>query len=104
MPKPSDTAVPSYRLHEQSGQAVVTLDGRDIRLGVRGNQGMKTWRAAADRCRDPLRRHTLTLKNVAGLHHRMLARTRRGKGLVESSADATRTIVQRVYSEERATR
>jgi hypothetical protein len=37
MPKLSDTAVPSYRLHKQSGQALVTLDGRDICLGKHGS-------------------------------------------------------------------
>jgi len=34
---------------------------------------MKTWRAAADRFRSPPRRHTLVLKNVAGLHNLMFA-------------------------------
>jgi hypothetical protein len=34
---------------------------------------MKVWRVAADRFRNPLRRHTLVLKNVAGLHNRMFA-------------------------------
>jgi integrase len=33
MPKLSPTAVPSYRLHRQSGQAIVTLNGRDVCLG-----------------------------------------------------------------------
>jgi len=34
---------------------------------------MKIWRVAADRYRNPLRRHTLIFKNVAGLHNRMFA-------------------------------
>lgn len=33
MPKFKDNAVPSYRLYKQSGQAVVTLSGKDILLG-----------------------------------------------------------------------
>jgi hypothetical protein len=33
MPKLAPGRVPSYRLHKQSGQAVVTLNGRDILLG-----------------------------------------------------------------------
>jgi hypothetical protein len=33
MPKLKDNQVPSYRLHEQSGQAVVTLNGRNVLLG-----------------------------------------------------------------------
>ena len=34
---------------------------------------MKLWRVAAERWRNPRRRHTLMLKNVAGLHNRMFA-------------------------------
>ena len=33
MPKLPENAVPSYRLHKQSGQAIVTLSGRDFLLG-----------------------------------------------------------------------
>ncbi|WP_165076085.1 tyrosine-type recombinase/integrase [Paludisphaera rhizosphaerae] len=41
MPNPS-TRTPSYRLHKASGQAVVTLDGRDIYLGVHNSQSSRT--------------------------------------------------------------
>jgi hypothetical protein len=34
---------------------------------------LKVWRVAAERWRNPRRRHTLTMKNVAGLHNRMYA-------------------------------
>lgn len=34
---------------------------------------MKVWRAAAERWRNPRRRHTLMMKNVAGLRNRMFA-------------------------------
>jgi hypothetical protein len=34
---------------------------------------MKIWRVAADRYRNPLRRHTLVMKNIAGLHNMMYA-------------------------------
>jgi hypothetical protein len=34
---------------------------------------MKVWRIAAERYRDPVRRHTLIMKNVAGLHNLMYA-------------------------------
>ena len=34
---------------------------------------MKVWRVAAERWRNPRRRHTLVMKNVAGLHNRMYA-------------------------------
>ena len=33
----------------------------------------KVWRVAAERWRNPRRRHTLMMKNVAGLHNRMFA-------------------------------
>lgn len=33
MPKPSVSRVPSYRRHKPTGQAVVTLNGRDLYLG-----------------------------------------------------------------------
>ena len=33
MPKPSTSRVPSYRCHKPTGQAVVTINGRDIYLG-----------------------------------------------------------------------
>jgi len=36
MPKLLPNTVPSYRLHKQSGQAVVTLNGRDFLLGPHG--------------------------------------------------------------------
>jgi hypothetical protein len=32
---------------------------------------MKVWRIAADRYRNPRPRHTLLMKNIAGLHNRM---------------------------------
>lgn len=32
MPKPADY-IPKYRKHKQSGQAIVTLDGKDFLLG-----------------------------------------------------------------------
>ena len=34
---------------------------------------MKIWRIAAERYRNPVRRHTLIMKNVAGLHNLMYA-------------------------------
>jgi len=34
---------------------------------------MKIWRIASDRYRNPLRRHTVMMKNVAGLHNRMFS-------------------------------
>lgn len=34
---------------------------------------MKVWRIAGERWRNPRRRHTLVMKNVAGLHNRMFA-------------------------------
>jgi hypothetical protein len=34
---------------------------------------MKIWRIATERYRNPLRRHTLIMKNVAGLHNLMFS-------------------------------
>src|SRR3954454_20063897 len=34
---------------------------------------MRVWRVAAERCRNPVGRHTLIMKNVAGLHNLMFA-------------------------------
>jgi hypothetical protein len=39
--KLKDNQVPSYRLHKQSGQAIVTLNGRDILLGKYGSASSK---------------------------------------------------------------
>lgn len=36
MPRLKPNQVPAYRLHKQSGRAVVTLDGRDVMLGKHG--------------------------------------------------------------------
>ena len=38
---PSETRIPSYRLHRRSGQGVVTLSGRDIDLGAIGSPESK---------------------------------------------------------------
>ena len=36
MPALKENEVPSYRLHKQSGQEIVTLNGKDILLGTHG--------------------------------------------------------------------
>src|SRR5678816_562 len=41
MPKLSPDRVPSYRLHKQSGQAIVTLSGRDVLLGAHGTRASR---------------------------------------------------------------
>jgi len=41
MPLLRNNAVPSYRLHKQSGQAIVTLNGRDVLLGAHGSAASK---------------------------------------------------------------
>ena len=42
MPKLKANQVPSYRLHKQSGQAIVTLNGRGILLGRHGSAASKS--------------------------------------------------------------
>jgi hypothetical protein len=46
MPKLKENEVPSYRLHKQSGQAIITLSGKDALLG---RHGTKDSRAKYDR-------------------------------------------------------
>ena len=41
MPRLSPNSLPSYRLHKQSGQAIVTLGGRDFTLGKHGSPESK---------------------------------------------------------------
>lgn len=41
MPKLKENQVPSYRLHKQSGQAIVTLNSRDFLLGKHGSAASK---------------------------------------------------------------
>jgi hypothetical protein len=47
--------------------------GRKRVAAEHGIGKMKVWRIAAERWRNPRRRHTLMMKNVAGLHNRMFA-------------------------------
>jgi hypothetical protein len=47
--------------------------GRKRVVVEHGTGKMKVWRAAAQRWRNPRCRHTLRMKNVAGLHNRMFA-------------------------------
>jgi len=41
MPKLLTNTVPSYRLHRQSGQAIVTLNSNDVLLGKHGTAASK---------------------------------------------------------------
>jgi integrase len=41
MPRLKENQIPSYRLHKQSGQAIVTLDGRDHLLGTYNSAASK---------------------------------------------------------------
>jgi len=47
--------------------------GRKRVAAEHGIGKLKVWRVAAERWRNPRRRHTLVMKNVAGLHNRMFA-------------------------------
>lgn len=63
----------------RGGQLTERQRRRNRRLGRKriaaehGIGKMKIWRIAADKYRNPRRRHTLIFKNVAGLHNRMFA-------------------------------
>src|SRR5262245_15515350 len=41
MPRLKENQLPSYRLHKQSGQAIVTLSGKDVLLGRYGSAASK---------------------------------------------------------------
>jgi len=60
MPRLKDNQVPSYRLHKQSGQAVVTLNGKD---GKHGSAPSKSDHAAENAGRS-MESHSLHLREV----------------------------------------
>jgi len=70
MPKLSNVQVPSYRLHKQSGQAIVTLSGRDVLLGRYNtsesretyNRVVAEWLAAGRQ--PPAEQHDITIAEV----------------------------------------
>jgi integrase len=70
MPKLSNVHVPSYRLHKQSGQAIVTLSGRDVLLGRHGtpesrekySRVVAEWLAAGRQL--PAEQHEITTAEV----------------------------------------
>jgi integrase len=76
MPKLSDTAVPAYRHHKASGQAIVTLDGRDFYLGPHGSATSKAeyarltgeWLAAGRRL--PANPNEVTIAELAAAFRR----------------------------------
>jgi hypothetical protein len=67
------------------GQLTARQEARNRRVSRRrivaehGIGKMKVWRIAAGRYRNPRRRHTLAIKNVAGLHTLMYARAPKTK-------------------------
>jgi hypothetical protein len=76
MPKLSTSSVPSYRLHRQSDQAIVTLSGRDYLLGPHKTVASRTeydrriteW-IAAGRQR-PVEQHGVTVAEVVAAFRR----------------------------------
>jgi len=55
---------------QKAGNRRVSRRGIEVEHGI---GKMKVWRIAAERYRNPRRRHTLIIKNVAGLHNLMYA-------------------------------
>lgn len=80
MPKLSELAVPSYRLHKQSGQAIVTLNKRDILLGEFGsresrekyNRVIAEWLAAGRRL--PIDPAEITIAEIVAAFRRHAVR------------------------------
>ena len=84
VPRTGDTAYPGTGLRTPTrrppeGQLTARQKAGNRRVSRRrivaehGIGKMKVWRIAAERYRNPRRRHTLIIKNVAGLHNRMYA-------------------------------
>jgi hypothetical protein len=77
MPKLAPDRVPSYRLHRQSGQAVVTLSGRDVLLGAyntresrdRYNRAVAEWVANGRQLRADAAVATVTMVVLAYWKH-----------------------------------
>ncbi len=73
------TAVETPARKPRGGELTASQKARNRRVSRRrivaehGIGKMKVWRIAAERYRNPVRRHTLIMKNVAGLHNLMYA-------------------------------
>lgn len=63
---------PGQELSQRQKRANRRLSQRRI-AAEHGIGKLKIWRIAAERYRNPVRRHTLVLKNVAGLHNLMFS-------------------------------
>ena len=59
MPKLAPNQVPSYRRHKQSGQAIVSLSGRDFLLGPYGSAASRATTAGKPRSSQNARKHGL---------------------------------------------
>lgn len=71
----SDLRVPTKKPRKGQLRDTEKRANRDLAqeriVAEHGIGKMKIWRIAADRYRNPRRRHTVMMKNVAGLHNRM---------------------------------
>lgn len=71
----SDLRVPQKKPRKGQLSAEEKRSNRELAkeriVAEHGIGKMKIWRIAADRYRNPPRRHTVMMKNVAGLHNRM---------------------------------
>lgn len=73
------TSVETPTRKPRGGELTTGQEARNRRVSRRrivaehGIGKMKVWRIASERYRNPVRRHTLIMKNVAGLHNLMFA-------------------------------
>jgi len=113
MPSISDTSrVPSYRRHKPSGQAVVTINGRDIYLGRWNTKASRAeydrligeW-LASGRCLAPDDRNSLTVSELALRYWKLAKQYYRRNGWPTGTAENLRPtlrLLRTIYSDTRA--
>lgn len=105
--------VPSYRLHRPSGQAVVTLSGRDFYLGPHGTKASKNaydrivgeWQARGRRLEMPAESGGLTMSELILAYWRFAERHYVKGGKPTSQLDLIRRtfkVVRQLYGKEPA--
>ena len=98
MPNLAASSLPKYRRHQGSGQAVVTLDGRDFYLGQHGSVASKAmydrltgeWLAAGRRLPPSVQQPSLTIAEMLALYWKFAEQHYRKHGEPTRSLDNIR--------------
>jgi hypothetical protein len=107
MPRSADY-VPNYPKHKQSGQAIVTLDGKDFLLGPYGTKARRLeydrrileWTANGRRLPSHESRHSVTVVEVINAYRKFAERYHRKNGEVTREYGCIREalkIVRELY-------